>query len=127
MPEVVTYRNIFVPKVTSLGLVQLTVKSVRPVHSRKALWPMDSTLLGIVIEVKLVQSMKAYFPTLVTPVGIIIELREVHSLKAYSPMLVNVLGRIIELRFPHSPNTDELIVSKVLPEANVTVVKEVHL
>ena len=48
--------------VTLLGMVML----VRPVHLRKAAYPMLVTLLGIVMLVRPVQSRKAQPPMLVT-------------------------------------------------------------
>src|SRR5574344_514889 len=57
----------------------------------KTLFPIEVTLLGIVIEVRLVQLLKAQFPMLVTPSGIVIEVRLEQLLKTPFPMLVTFL------------------------------------
>ena len=70
----------------------------KPVHSKKAEFPMLVTLLGIVIEVKLEQLEKVLSPMLVRPSPMNTEVRPEHELKAEFPMLITLLGIVIEVK-----------------------------
>ena len=61
----------------SLMVVQSRNKDFSPVQPEKACFPIDVTLLGILMEVKLVQPEKALSPIDVTLLGISMEVRPV--------------------------------------------------
>ena len=66
----------------------------------KGLFPMYSTELGIVMEVKLEQPEKALFPMLLTELGIVMEVKLEQPWKAKSPILYwyRELGKVMEVR-----------------------------
>ena len=81
------------PAVVQFVALKLTL--VNPVQTLKALYPIEVTLLGIVIDVILLHPLNAKFPIEVTVLGMVIDVRFLQLANVDEPIDVMEFGMVM--------------------------------